>query len=312
VHACLLLAKTEPSQFFDAVYVVGGDKANPTNVYIYDAAKKSWTTQATTGGHDTTSFEAILDHDTNFFYAASKGELWALNMSTEAAASSSPIAWSDQGTVEVDVTDGPTFAVAQNHIFFFGVPNAAAGSTPVFVIHFAFWQPGAQAMGGSFPSSHGQATSIFLDTGVQQQIAFIPDDGSQTYIIDVETNTTSTMPGPSTKDPKSLYFASTTSIVQLASNGAVSWIPFNPTDTSANSNAKWSSVANLAAVAPPSGSSTSTNSSSSKTTGGGGAAGTGTGTSTASKTTGTSAGMRNVAWGAGSVLGLLGAAFSLL
>jgi hypothetical protein len=26
-------------------------------------------------------------------------------------------------------------AVAQNHIFFFGVPNVAAGSAPIFVIH---------------------------------------------------------------------------------------------------------------------------------------------------------------------------------
>ena len=53
-------------------------------------------------------------------------------------ASSSAIAWSDQGKTEIDVSDGPTMAVAQNHIFFFGVPSTAAGSTPIFVIHCMF------------------------------------------------------------------------------------------------------------------------------------------------------------------------------
>lgn len=55
-------------QFFNAVYVLGADKSNPASIYIYDAGKKSWSTQSTTpGGFDPTSFEAILDHDTNVF-----------------------------------------------------------------------------------------------------------------------------------------------------------------------------------------------------------------------------------------------------
>jgi len=313
------------AQFFNAIYVVNGDAANPSNIHIYDGGKKSWSTQSvTTGGFDPTSFEAILDHDTNFFYAISKGELYAVDMGELVAAQSSALAWGDQNKAEIDTSSPPVMAVAQNHVFFFGVPGVAAGSTPIFVIHFAFWQAGAQAM-GQFPTTHGQATSIFLDQGVQQEIAFIPDDGSQTYIVNVETNSTQTMPGPSTKDSKAFYFASTSAIVQLASNGAVSWIPFNAKDSSANSNAKWSSVANLAAVAPPSGnggsSGNSASPSGSSKSGGaaaGGASKTGasgggaSNTAAASSPSGSSGAIRQVAFGTGSVLGLLGVAFSLL
>jgi len=45
-------------------------------------------------------------------------------------------------------------------------------------------QPEPQSY-GQFPNTHGQTTSLFKDTGVQTQFAFIPDDGSATYIIDV-------------------------------------------------------------------------------------------------------------------------------
>jgi hypothetical protein len=47
---------------------MGADSANPASVYIYDAAAKSWSAQAVTAGSfDTSSFDAILDHDTNVF-----------------------------------------------------------------------------------------------------------------------------------------------------------------------------------------------------------------------------------------------------
>lgn len=56
------------SQYTNAVYVLNGDAKNPSSLYIYDASGKSWTTQAVTlGSFDTTSFGAILDHDTNVF-----------------------------------------------------------------------------------------------------------------------------------------------------------------------------------------------------------------------------------------------------
>ena len=59
------------NQFFNAVYVLNGDASNPTDVYIYDATAKSWTTQtvkaADVSSFDLTSLKAILDHDTNVF-----------------------------------------------------------------------------------------------------------------------------------------------------------------------------------------------------------------------------------------------------
>ncbi|KAJ7254639.1 hypothetical protein B0H12DRAFT_549169 [Mycena haematopus] len=320
------------AQFFNAVYVLGADTANPANIYIYDATGKSWTTQTiTAGGFDPTSFEAILDHDTNFFYAISKGELWSLNMLELAAAQSSPIAWQDGGAAEIDTTNyDPVMAIAQNHIFFFGVPGVAAGNAPIFVIHFAFWQEGAQSFGSNFPDSHGQATSFFLDSGVQEEIAFIPDDGSATYIVNVDTNTTQTVAGPSTVDAGASYFASTTALVQLASNGALSWLPYNPSDASANTAAKWSPVAalnSLTSDSPAGGASGSSAGGSSASgsgsakggpskTASGGSAATGSASNSGSganpSTTGKSAATRDVVWGSGTVLGLVAFALSLL
>jgi hypothetical protein len=238
------------SQFTNAIYVLGADSSNPASIYIYDATAKSWSTQSvTTGGFDPSSFNAILDHDTNVFYALSKGELYSLDMALEKSANSSTLSWVDVQKAGF-TTDNyqPVMALAQNHIYFLDVPGVAAGSAQIFVIHFSFFQPEAQSY-GNFPATHGQATSFFQDVGVQEEFAFIPDDGSATYIINVETNTTQTLAGPTTKDPLATYFASTTSLVQLSS-GAVSYLPYNPNTTSANSAASWSIVKNLASVVP--------------------------------------------------------------
>ncbi|KAJ7705363.1 hypothetical protein B0H17DRAFT_920487 [Mycena rosella] len=318
------------SEFNNAIYVLGADTSQPAAIYIYDASAKSWSTQTVTaGGFDPTSFEAILDHDTNFFYALSKGEVWALDMGDLKAAKSDAAVWSDQGAADITTTNyDPVMGIAQNHIYFFGVPNVAAGNCPIYVIHFAAWQPTPQAY-GNFPDSHGQATSFFLDSGVQQEIAFIPDDGSHVYIVNVETNTTQTLGGPATVDAAATYFASTTALVQLASSGAVSWMPYSASDASANSAAKWSAVQNLAAVAPPSGgsstggssagsgSSTSGTGAKTSTKAGGGSPATGSGTPTGTGSgsnpsgTGASAASRVVV-GSGTALGLVAVALALL
>jgi len=86
---------------------------------------------------------------------------------------------------------------------------------------------------------------------VQEQIAFVPDDCSATYVSNVQTNTTQKLAGPSTKDPNATYFAGITSLVQLDSTGVVSYLPFSDKDTSANAAATWSKVAKLAKAAPP-------------------------------------------------------------
>jgi hypothetical protein len=41
---------------------------------------------------------------------------------------------------------------------------------------------------GNFPTTHGKTASFFLNVGVQQEYAFIPDDGSATYVVNVEVS----------------------------------------------------------------------------------------------------------------------------
>ncbi|THG96499.1 hypothetical protein EW026_g5343 [Hermanssonia centrifuga] len=256
------------AQFFNAVYVMNGDASNPSAVYIYDAGAKSWSTQSvTTGTFDPSSFNAILDHDTNVFYALSKGEVFFLDLGSLKVANTTALPWVDVGKSPYPATYEPVMALAQNHIHFLDVPGTPAGDADIFVIHFSFFQPDPQSYplpdGSAFPATHGQASSFFQESAVQQEFAFIPDDGSNTYVINVETNTTQSLAGPSTKDAKAMYAASITALVQLDSTGAVSFLPYTQGDASTNAQAKWTSVANVAAVAPPGSSSSSSNSSAS-------------------------------------------------
>ncbi|KAG6821136.1 hypothetical protein H0H93_006475 [Arthromyces matolae] len=234
------------NQYTNAIYVLGADASSPSSIYIYDATAKSWSTQSvTTGNLDPASFDAILDHDTNVFYALSNGELYSLDMGLLKAANSTPVAWNDVQSSGLGTDYQPVMALAQNHIHFLDVPGVAAGSAKIFVIHFSYMQPDPQPY-GNFPATHGQATSFFMDSGVQQEFAFIPDDGSATYVINVETNTTQTLTGPSIKDSLATYFASTDSLVQLSSSGAVSYLAYGGANsTSANAAASWSTVSKL-------------------------------------------------------------------
>ncbi|KAJ4485440.1 hypothetical protein J3R30DRAFT_3283206 [Lentinula aciculospora] len=285
------------SQFYNAIYVLNGDSSNPTNVHVYDPTAKSWTTQATSGG-PTDGFSAILDHDTNVFYVLSdSGELWFLSFANiTTAAQSSAIPWTDVEKAGFDTTNyQPVMALANNHVHFLNVPGVAAGSADIFVIHFSWFQPDPQSY-GNFPAQHGQTTSIFepANDGVQLAFAYIPDDGSATYIIDVVSNTTTSMAGPSTKDSSATYFASDAAIVQLTSSGAVNYLPY--TNSSSDSSASWSSVKNLVSVAPTSSASGSATKSAT------GTAASGTSSTTANASSSTSNGALGVAAKSGSVV----------
>lgn len=138
-------------QFYNAIYVVNADSANPSNIYIYDATAGSWSTQKTTlGQFDPSNFAAILDHDTNVFYAYSKAELYSLNMGSLKTAQSSSIPWVDVQSPDLSAhssnqatqTPGantagyqPVMALAKNHIHFLGVPGEDKGTLKIFVIH---------------------------------------------------------------------------------------------------------------------------------------------------------------------------------
>jgi len=243
------------AQFFNAVYVLSADASNPTAVYIYDATAKSWSTQAVqnpTGSpaFDPSDFKAILDHDTNVLYALSQGELFFLDMGSERAANSSPIAWTDVGKPSFN-TQGyePVMALAQNHIHFIDVPGLPDGDADIFVIHFSFFQPTPQAYpvtgsGASFPQQHGQTASFFLAQGVQEEFAYIPDDGSATYVINVQSNTTQQLAAPE-MDLGAQYFAGITSLVQLDSQGNLFFLPYNPNNTASNQGVNWKSITNI-------------------------------------------------------------------
>ncbi|KIJ63733.1 hypothetical protein HYDPIDRAFT_175811 [Hydnomerulius pinastri MD-312] len=245
------------SQYTNAIYVLNGDSKSPSNVYIYDATAKSWSTQeVTTGSFNPSSFDAILDHDTNVFYALSSGTMFSLDMGLLKAANSTPLSWTSDEQAPYPSGYQPVMALAQNHVHFLDVPGVVAGSADIFVIHYSYYQPQPQAYplpdGSAFPATYGQATSFFQESGVQQEFAFIPQDSSAVYVINVETNTTQALAGPTTKDPKATYFAGITSLIQLTSSGAVSFLPYLEGNTSTNSAATWSPVSILASAAPPS------------------------------------------------------------
>ncbi|THH09570.1 hypothetical protein EW145_g1911 [Phellinidium pouzarii] len=237
------------AQFFNAIYVLNADSSDSTSVYIYNPTGKSWSKQPVTTpsgspSFDPTDFKAILDHDTNVFYALSKGELFFLDMGALTAANSTALTWTDVGAPVAwgDLsTYQPVMALAQNHIHFIGVQGLTAGECDIFVIHFSFFQPAAQSYSSNFPESHGQAVSFFQKSDVQQEFAYIPDDGSATYVINVESNTTQTLAGPSVKDSSAQYFAGITSLVQLSSaNSALSFLAY--TEGSDNSAAAWTKI----------------------------------------------------------------------
>jgi hypothetical protein len=182
------------SQFENAIYILDADASNPTDVYIFNAANQQWSTQKTNAsGADLTSMVAILDHDTNVFFGLSQGVLYQADFGQLTSAQTAIIDWQSVENPSFTTTNySPVMALAQNHIHFLDVPGASAGQAYIFVIHFAYFQPTPQSYpatsGNTFPATHGQTASFFLDSGVQQQFAFIPDDGSATYVINVEVS----------------------------------------------------------------------------------------------------------------------------
>lgn len=115
---------------------MNGDSSNPTTVHIFDAATKTWSAQSVTASKfDPSSFDAILDHDTNVFYALSNNELFFLDMGSLTTANSTALSWID--VEHAPYPDGyqPVMALAQNHIHFLDVPGTPAGDADIFVIH---------------------------------------------------------------------------------------------------------------------------------------------------------------------------------
>lgn len=246
------------SQFNNAIYVLGADSKNPTGIYIYNAATKAWSLQAVdAAGIDPNDQVEILDHDTNVIYALSQGRMWFVNLDGQKDAKPEKLAYTDMGTKPAFDTTGykATMGIASNHIHFFGTPGSKPGETSIFVIHFAYPQPELQAMpsvsGAPFPVSHGQSPALFQAGGpAQRQIAFVPDDMSATYIVDVKVNQTLPLAGPTDKSAGSIFTASINHVVQLTPSGKLFFLPVDQSDIAgkaANGGAAWKALATLPA-----------------------------------------------------------------
>ncbi|KZT61714.1 hypothetical protein CALCODRAFT_349347 [Calocera cornea HHB12733] len=253
------------SQYNNAIYILGADNANPANVYIYDATGNSWSmSQVTAAGVDPASQVSVLDHDTNVFFSLSGGNLYQLDFGAITNVATGPTSWQAVESPSFQTTGyKPVMALAQNHIHFLDVPGNTAGEANIFVIHFAYFQPEVQsypaATGNTFPETHGQATSFFdPNNNVQQQFAFIPDDNSAVYIVNVENNSTIPLTGP-TDTTASTFAASTSALVQLTSAGSLYYMPFDQTNPSAA--VTWSHITGFgtAATGSPTSSAGATN-----------------------------------------------------
>ncbi|KAK4687433.1 hypothetical protein P7C73_g2682, partial [Tremellales sp. Uapishka_1] len=257
------------------MYVIGGDSANPGDIYVYNFGTSSWSTQTTSGapanlGNSRSS--SVLDHDTVVIYTLPGGSgqsLYQLDLSSvTASASSSALAWSAVENPSFS-TDGytVTMAEASNHINFFGIPSTTAGSADLFVVHYAYFQPTAQAYptvngGTTFPDTPGQAISVPLASNdVQYQMVFIPTDFSNTYVVTHWTdpgnyattstvpftssliNSTQILPAPSSQDANAAYAASDTALVQIDAAGDLYYITgaFTPSFDVATS-ASWTKM----------------------------------------------------------------------
>ncbi|ELU44376.1 hypothetical protein AG1IA_01593 [Rhizoctonia solani AG-1 IA] len=256
------------SEYFNAIYFINADNSQPNAIHIFDATTQTWSTQQTTvpNGLDPTSMVAILDHDTN-------GNLYSVEMLERKAATPDPVAWGVTNPPNFDASNyKPVMALAQNHIHF--LDTEGEGLARIFVIHFAYWQPEIQyyAPGngaGTFPKKHGQVASFFTgDTQAQKKWAFVPDDLSGTYVSDINSNTTTVLPGP----PASAGFASNpgglmgrlsaspSALVYLSPANELHYIGVDQNNMAASAGNPWAKIASPELVAAAAADPTSTTS----------------------------------------------------
>ena len=124
----------------------------------------------------------------------------------------------------------------QNHLYYLNVPGLQPGQSQIFVIHYAYWQPLAQTYTPpSFPQTKGQTVSIPLDSSsVPVVFAFIPEDGSGTFLINVDLaqNSTVRYPAPPVNDVNAQYAATSSLLVQLTSDYQMYTLDISKTGTS--------------------------------------------------------------------------------
>ncbi|QRW10802.1 hypothetical protein RhiLY_09801 [Ceratobasidium sp. AG-Ba] len=237
----------------------------------------------------------------------SKGNLYQADMGQLKAANATPIEWGATNAPPFDASGYvPVMGLAQNHIHFLNRDANTDGQANIFVIHFAYWQPEVQMYApgnnaGTFPQKHGQVASFFAgDVSVQKRFAFIPDDMSNTYVIDVEKNTTTVLPPPPASagfasNPVGLmgrYSASPAALVYLSPANELHYLAVDQNNMAAATGNKWAQISSselvaAAAVDPSATSAPVSGSASSTATGMVTTRATGSATGSASKPSGT-------------------------
>jgi hypothetical protein len=162
-------------------------------MHIFSFDSQSWSTQGiAANGVDPTNVTAILDRDTNVFFGLSNSQIYSLDMGTLSGADGGTRGWGyvqNPPFAQNGAYPNPVMALGQNHIHFLNVGKAA--TVNIFVIHFSYMQPEQQVFapmengGQGFPSTRGYTATIFKGVeSTPSKFAFIPEDGSATFIFD--------------------------------------------------------------------------------------------------------------------------------
>ncbi|KAI9346562.1 hypothetical protein BDR26DRAFT_855761 [Obelidium mucronatum] len=226
--------------YVNYITVLNGDSSTGFKaLHVFDVVAKTWTTVRMTGTDlpDPSDTSATVDHDTNVIYAWSRGYIYRVgdadknNLSQLAINKELTLPWIPKPIISPQPFDGtgykPVFGQGTNHLHFLNAPGLTNGQAWIFVVHYAWWQPEPQTF-GSFKAGPGQTVYIpALDQSKAPAVfAYIPDDGSATYLIDTITNTTTTIAGFGKSGPTYRYSATSSNIVQLeTSSGNLKVLP---------------------------------------------------------------------------------------
>ncbi|KAI9346563.1 hypothetical protein BDR26DRAFT_834764 [Obelidium mucronatum] len=224
--------------YLNYITVLNGDSSKGLKaLHVFDVKSATWSIVSLTGADipDAVDYAATLDHNTNVVYAWSRGYIYrvgdANDLTKLATNPSLSLPWIPKPIVNDQPFDGagykPVFGQGTNHLHFLNAPGLANGQAWIFVIHYSWWQPEPQTF-GSFKAGPGQTIYIpELDQSKAPAVfAYIPDDGSATYLIDTITNTTTTIAGFGKSGPTYRYSATSSNIVQLdTSSGNLKVLP---------------------------------------------------------------------------------------
>ncbi|KAJ3345545.1 hypothetical protein HDU83_003963, partial [Entophlyctis luteolus] len=218
--------------YLNYITVLNGDSSKGMSVlHVFDTTSSTWSIVPLTGtdSPSTTNYVATLDHDTNVIYAYSNGIMYRIDYANSldqlAKNPSLTLEWLSEVNGNAQPFTGssytsPVMGQGTNHLHFFNQPDLSAGEAWIFVIHYAWWQPTPQSY-GTFAQKPGQ--TVYIPSTDQSKVpntfAYIPDDGTATILIDVNTNTSTILSGFGNSGSTYRYAATSSYIVQFDTTG---------------------------------------------------------------------------------------------